>query len=187
VTNERFTPSEKFDLNKVLAGGIGPFKGHEDHEIVIELDAWAADDVRGRQLHSSQVLTELPRGGLRVELRLSSLEGVARWILGFEHHAVVISPEALRDPSSRKTSVRANFHVSQTVSPGSPIFFVRSGAPRSTLGSFAGWLNCRNRSHACLLGFVRASSLTGNCTILPSYSNALATCSCRSEIRSRFP
>lgn len=74
MTNERFTPSEKFDLNKVLSGSIGRFKGKEDHEIVVELDAWAADDVRGRQLHSSQVLTELSGGGLRVGLRLSSLE-----------------------------------------------------------------------------------------------------------------
>ena len=47
---------------------------------MIELDAWAADDVRGRQLHSSQVLTELPGGGLRVQLRLSSLEEIERLV-----------------------------------------------------------------------------------------------------------
>jgi predicted DNA-binding transcriptional regulator YafY len=95
VTNERFTPSEKFDLNKVLAGSIGRFKGQEDHEIVIELDAWAADDVRGRQLHSSQVLIELPKGGLRVQLRLSSLEEIEKLVLSMGAHATVIGPSEL--------------------------------------------------------------------------------------------
>ena len=46
--------------------------GKEDFEVV-DLDAFVADDVRGRRLHSSQELTELPRGMLRSRLRLSSL------------------------------------------------------------------------------------------------------------------
>lgn len=48
---------------------------------MVDLDAFAADDVRGQRLHSSQEVTELPKGMLRVRLRLSSLEEVERWVL----------------------------------------------------------------------------------------------------------
>ena len=88
--------SKKFDLNEFLRGSLGLFKGTEDFEVVVDLDAFAADDVRGRRLHSSQELTELPKGMLRVRLRLNSLEEVTRWILGFEEHATVVRPEVLR-------------------------------------------------------------------------------------------
>ena len=60
LTRKRFTVSQKFDLNKYLAGSLGLYRGEDDFEVVVELDAWAADDVRGRRLHSSQeVIGEL--------------------------------------------------------------------------------------------------------------------------------
>ncbi len=97
LTKKRFTVSQKFDLNKYLAGSLGLYRGKEDYEVVVELDAWAADDVRGRRLHSSQELTELPdEGGLRVKLRLNSLEEVERWVLSFGRHCTVIAPPGLR-------------------------------------------------------------------------------------------
>ena len=96
LTSGRFEIAKKFDLNEFLKGSLGLFKGQEDFEVVIELDAFAADDVRGRRLHPSQDLIELPQGMLRVRLRLNSLEEVARWILGLEGHATVVRPEALR-------------------------------------------------------------------------------------------
>jgi predicted DNA-binding transcriptional regulator YafY len=76
---------------------LGLYRGEEDYEVVVELDAWAADDVRGRRLHSSQELTDHPGGGLTVRLRLSSLEEVERWILSMGTHARVIRPEKLRE------------------------------------------------------------------------------------------
>jgi proteasome accessory factor B len=93
----RFEVSKKFDLNEFLRGSLGLFKGTEDFEVVVDLDAFAADDVRGRRLHSSQELTELPKGMLRVRLRLNSLEEVEGWILGFGKHATVVGPEELRE------------------------------------------------------------------------------------------
>ena len=96
VTGVRFEISKKFELNEFLKGSFGLFKGNEDFEVIVDLDAFAADDVRGRRLHSSQELTELPNGMLRVRLRLNSLEEVTRWILGLEEHATVVGPEALK-------------------------------------------------------------------------------------------
>ncbi len=61
------------------------------------VDAFAADDVRGRGLHSSQELTEVPGGMLRVRLRPDSLEEAERWVLSLGTHATVIRPEKPRE------------------------------------------------------------------------------------------
>lgn len=96
LTKRKFTVPQKFDLNKYLAGSLALYRGEDDYEVVVELDAWAADDVRGRRLHSSQELTPMADGCLRVRLRLSSLEEVERWVLSMGTHATVVRPEALR-------------------------------------------------------------------------------------------
>lgn len=103
MTKKRFTVPQKFDINKYLSGSLGLYRGDDDYEVVVELDAWAADDVRGRRLHSSQELTELPMGALRVRLRLSSLEEVERWVLSIGTHATVVRPEKLRERLFRAT------------------------------------------------------------------------------------
>lgn len=97
LTKQRFTVPQKFDVNKYLAGSLGLYRGEDDYEVVVELDAWAADDVRGRRLHSSQELTELGKGMLRVKLRLNSLEEVERWVLSMGTHATIVRPEKLRE------------------------------------------------------------------------------------------
>lgn len=86
--------------------------------MVVELDAWAADDVRGRRLHSSQELTELPKGMLRVRLRLNSLEEVERWILSMGTHATVIRPEKLRERLGKATQELAGRYGGPTVLAG---------------------------------------------------------------------
>jgi len=53
--------------------------------------------VRGRRWHCSQELIELPKGRLRVKLRLNSLEEIERWVLGFGEHATVVEPEELSE------------------------------------------------------------------------------------------
>ena len=84
-------------MNDFLRGSLGLFRGQDDFEVVIDLDAFAADNVRGRRLHSSRELTELPKGMLRVRLRLSSLEEVHRWVLSMGEHATVVRPKMLID------------------------------------------------------------------------------------------
>ena len=97
LTGQQFTVSEKFDLNKELSGSLGVFKGTDDYQVVIDFDAWGADDVRGRRWHSSQELFDHPKGGLTLKLRLNSLEEIAGWVLGFGTHATVVGPQALRE------------------------------------------------------------------------------------------
>jgi hypothetical protein len=78
---------ERYRGDLVLVGGLA----------VHYLTKRAVADVRGRRLHSSQELKELPEGTLRVRLLLNSLEEVERWILSMGTHATVIRPDALRE------------------------------------------------------------------------------------------
>src|SRR5262249_10335618 len=96
LTEKRFVPPKKFDLDSELSGSLGVFKGGPDYQVVVDSDPGGADDVRGRRWHSSQQLTELPGGHLRLTLRLNSLEEVLGWVLSFGTHAAVIAPEELR-------------------------------------------------------------------------------------------
>ena len=71
--------------------------GAGDYEVVIELDAWLTDILRGRRWHPSQVWTELPGGGCHLQMRLSCLEEIEQWVLGWGTHATVIRPVELRE------------------------------------------------------------------------------------------
>ncbi len=93
---ERFVPPRDFDPEEYLRGSFAVLKGGSDYEVVLEFDGWATDLVRGRQWHASQTLTELPGGGSRLRLRLSSLEEIERWVLSWGIHTTVVRPEALR-------------------------------------------------------------------------------------------
>jgi proteasome accessory factor B len=97
LTGEKFAVSTRLDLNKELEGSMGVFKGTEKHEVIIEFDAWGADDVRGRKWHASQELKDRPDCSLVVTMQLNNLEEVEKWVLSFGEHANVIEPQALRD------------------------------------------------------------------------------------------
>ena len=98
LTEERFTVPGKFDLDEELSGSLGLFKGKDDFAVVVDFDAWGADDVRGRRWHSSQeVKNHATGGGLTLTLRLNSLEEVVGWVLGFGAHATVVEPRELRE------------------------------------------------------------------------------------------
>ena len=84
--------------------GVTGFVAAGDYEVVIELDAWAADDLRARQLHWSQELTAAPNGIQRLRMRLNNLEEVEGWVLSMGTHATVLRPKELRE-RLRQTTV----------------------------------------------------------------------------------
>lgn len=95
LTDQRFEKPASFDPNKYLGASFGVMKGDGDYEVVIEFDAWATDQLRGRQWHPTQTVRELPGGGSRLRMRLSGLEEVERWILSWGTHANVLQPAPL--------------------------------------------------------------------------------------------
>lgn len=92
---DKFEPDHTFNLDDYLRGSFTMLKGHGDHEVIIEFDPWAADMIRGRLWHPSQQITELQNGACRLQMRLSALEEIERWILSWGIHATVIKPEIL--------------------------------------------------------------------------------------------
>jgi proteasome accessory factor B len=99
ITNPRpgdpFTKPKDFDPEKYFDGSFGAMKGTGDYEVVIEFDAFATDQLRGRKWHPTQVVTELPCGGSQMRMRLSGLEEIERWILSWGTHANVVGPAPL--------------------------------------------------------------------------------------------
>ena len=65
--------------------------------MVVDFDKWAGELVRGRRWHPTQELTGLPGGGVRLQLRLTNLAEIERWVLSWGTHATVVSPERLRE------------------------------------------------------------------------------------------
>ena len=86
---KRFTMPAGFGAQEYLRDSFGVFKGDPegDYEVVVDFDARAADEIRGRRLYGSQQMTELPKGLLRLRIRLNNLEEVERWLLSFGTHA----------------------------------------------------------------------------------------------------
>jgi proteasome accessory factor B len=97
LTSEKFTKPKNFDPDALLRGSLNVFKGREDHDILIQFDPWAADEIRDRRWHSSQQITNLPDGSCRLRLRLTSLEEIEGWILSFGIHAKVLQPPVLAE------------------------------------------------------------------------------------------
>lgn len=95
VTAISFSKSPHFDPHKYLAASFGVMKGDGNYEVLIEFDAWATDQLRGRQWHPTQQVQELPGGGSHLRLQLSGLEEIERWILSWGTHANVLRPAAL--------------------------------------------------------------------------------------------
>lgn len=95
VLSGMFQRPADFRVEDFLKNSFGIFRGKEDFEVVVELDAWAADVSRGRMWHGSQTVQELPGGGMRVTFRLDNLEEVEPWVLSWGAHATVVRPRKL--------------------------------------------------------------------------------------------
>lgn len=97
MTAERFDSPKNFDAKKFFESSLGVMTGTGDYEVVIELDAWLTDILRGRHWHPSQVWKELPGGGAHLSMRLSCLEEIEQWVLSWGTRATVLRPQALAE------------------------------------------------------------------------------------------
>lgn len=97
LTDETFARPSDFDPKQHFNASFGVMTGAGDYEVVIELDPWLADVLRGRRWHRSQVWTDLPGGGCHLQLRLSCLEEIEQWVLSWGTRATVLRPQALAE------------------------------------------------------------------------------------------
>jgi predicted DNA-binding transcriptional regulator YafY len=97
IVTERFKRPKDFNIEEYLSGSFGIFNSDKDFEAVIHFDKWAAQLIRERRWHPTQELTDLPKGCIRLRLRLNNLEELKRWVLSWGTHATVVRPKALCD------------------------------------------------------------------------------------------
>jgi proteasome accessory factor B len=128
VTRHRFASPRNFDLDRHLRGSFQVYAGRGDYQVVLDFDAWAAESIRGRRWHASQTLTKRPRGGLRLEMRLSSLKEVERWVLSWGPHVTVVQPRALAVRLLEMAGeLRRRYTPSGTIRLKKPKYPVKSG------------------------------------------------------------
>jgi predicted DNA-binding transcriptional regulator YafY len=96
-TSRTFVRPVTFSLAKLLRDSFGVHSGRNEFNVLLHFDAQVADYIREKKWHPSQQLAERPDGGVELQLRLSSLGEIQRWILGWNGHAVVREPKELAD------------------------------------------------------------------------------------------
>lgn len=94
-TGATFERTHGFSLKDRLRNSFGVHSAEGDFHVVIRFEASVADYIREKKWHSSQVMRELRGGAVELRLRLSSLQEIERWILGWGGTATVIRPRRL--------------------------------------------------------------------------------------------
>jgi predicted DNA-binding transcriptional regulator YafY len=97
LTGEKFPAPKKFSLEKRLRDSFGVHSGKGEYEVAIRFDPAVADYIREKRWHPSQKAKNLKNGGLELQLKLSSLNEVQRWVMTWAGHAIVISPPELAE------------------------------------------------------------------------------------------
>lgn len=90
-----FTIPIDFDLDTFLEDSWRLFKGSEEHDIVLRFDPALGPLLLNARHHPGEEVETMANGTLEYRVRLSSLEEIARWVLGFGGKARVVGPEEL--------------------------------------------------------------------------------------------
>ncbi len=104
LTGKTFKRPEKFSVQKTLRDSFGVHSGKGVHNVVIHFDNTVADYIREKRWHPSQKLRPIKKGGVALQMQISSLAEVERWILSWSGHAVPISPPELVGAVKRAAS-----------------------------------------------------------------------------------
>jgi predicted DNA-binding transcriptional regulator YafY len=114
LTSTRFHRPADFSIGKLLRGSFGAHSGKEKHRIELQFDPFAARLVAERTWHESQSIHSKRDGSIVLELRLTGLEEIERWILSWGSHVRVLAPTLLVEriwkeaDATRKLYQRAN-------------------------------------------------------------------------------
>lgn len=104
-TGKTFPRPQRFSLEKRLRDSFGVHSGEGQYEVALRFNVRVADYIREKKWHESQVLRELKSGEVELQLKLSSLQEIQRWVLGWGGDARVLRPKELAD--SVKQAARA--------------------------------------------------------------------------------
>ena len=96
LTSTTFTRPSGFSLDVYLAGAWSVFRGPDLHEVILHFPPHLAPLVQRAELHPSQEVQELEEGACEYRVRLSHLDEIARWVVGFGGEVRVVEPEELQ-------------------------------------------------------------------------------------------
>lgn len=100
-TGKTFIRPRKFSLERRLRDSFGVQSGHGQFEVVLRFNERVADYIREKKWHDSQQLRELKGGGVELQMTLSSLAEVERWVLSWGGEATVVRPAELAESVKR--------------------------------------------------------------------------------------
>ena len=113
VMNKPFEMPDDFDLSKHLGSMFGIFKestGLPTHLVRIRFHAYFAQEAREKHWHPTQRFVDQPDGSVVLEMELSELAVLKRWVLGFGRHAEVLEPPELREMVSKEIEATATYY-----------------------------------------------------------------------------
>jgi predicted DNA-binding transcriptional regulator YafY len=100
-TGKKFNRPQKFSLERRLRDSFGVQSGEGVFDVVIRFSEQVADYIREKKWHESQRLRELKGGAVELQLKLSGLAEVERWVLGWGGNAVAVRPPELVEAVQR--------------------------------------------------------------------------------------
>jgi predicted DNA-binding transcriptional regulator YafY len=96
-TGLKFEKDPKFSIRDELGSSFGVHSGTGKYKVVLRFSSKVSDYIREKRWHATQQLRELKDGGVELQMTLSALVEVERWILAWGGEAQVVGPKALRD------------------------------------------------------------------------------------------
>jgi proteasome accessory factor B len=122
VTGETFPRPNRFSLQKQLRDSFGVHSREGKFCVRVRFEERVADYIREKRWHPSQILRELSDGAVELELQLSSLVEVHRWLLGWGAAATVLAPQQLVEMIRNSAQgILANYPVSSQGSPAKEV------------------------------------------------------------------
>lgn len=85
-----------YDPAKHLGGAFGIFSGGKPCQVIVRFSARVAPYVVRRRWHPTQRVLKRDDGGVELRFRVTGLEEVRSWVLGFGAQAEVLEPASLR-------------------------------------------------------------------------------------------
>jgi predicted DNA-binding transcriptional regulator YafY len=95
-SNDVFLIDNDFKMDDFLGPMFGMFTDHQDFEVKIRFSPYVASWIREEVWHKSQTMKDLPDGSVQVDMTVTGLVAVKKWVLSFGADAEIIEPLHLR-------------------------------------------------------------------------------------------
>ena len=96
-----FQVPDDFDLDRLLESAWSVYLGDGDFEVVLRFEPRLAALIENGRHHPGERTRRRPDGSIEYRVHLSSLEEIARWVVGFGDGVAVESPPELRQQVER--------------------------------------------------------------------------------------